>query len=251
MTPDVVVDVGNTRVKWGRVSPAPTDLLVVAPLPPDDEAAWRKQIDLWNLPSPASWVVTGVHPARRDRLADWIRRRGDDVRVLDSYRQLPLQVLVDEPDKVGIDRLFNTVAANHYRAPGGSAVVVDAGSAVTVDLVDEAGAFRGGAILPGLRLMAQALHQYTALLPLIDLGEQPEFAETPGTSTAAAMRAGVFWAVAGGARALIERYSENRTEPPRILVTGGDGYSLWRTLGGLYESSLTLHGIRLAAEALP
>jgi len=86
---------------------------------------------------------------------------------VDSYQQLPLVVQVDEPGQVGIDRLLNAVAANRRRPPGLAAVVIDAGSAVTVDLVDATGAFCGGAIFPGLRLMAQALHEHTALLPLV------------------------------------------------------------------------------------
>src|SRR5205085_7856667 len=109
----------------------------------------------------------GVHPARRQRLADWLLARGDEVEVVVSPGRLPLATALPQPEKAGIDRLFNAVAVNSRRRPNAAAVVVDAGSAVTVDLVDEHGVFRGGAILPGLRLMAQALHDYTALLPAV------------------------------------------------------------------------------------
>ena len=91
------------------------------------------------------------------------------MRVLQYAGELPLRVELEKPDHVGIDRLLDAVAVNSRRAPGVPAVIIDAGSAVTVDLVDGAGAFRGGAILPGLRLMAKSLHDYTALLPLIEL----------------------------------------------------------------------------------
>src|SRR5205085_11851847 len=96
---------------------------------------------------------------------DWIRQRGDAVAVLESWRQLPLEVKVEQPERVGIDRLLNFVALRSRTVRAVSMVVIDAGSAVTVDWVDEQGTFRGGAIFPGLRLMAMALHRYTAALP--------------------------------------------------------------------------------------
>ena len=102
------------------------------------------------------WVVAGVAPQRRDGLCDWLRKNQQQVRLLDSYRRLPLEVKLPEPDKVGIDRLLNAVAANTRRPPGESVILVDAGTAVTVDWLDETGAFRGGAIFPGAALMAQA-----------------------------------------------------------------------------------------------
>ena len=83
---------------------------------------------------------------------------------------MPLEVELEHPDKVGIDRLLNAVAANRRRQEHVAAILVDAGSAVTVDYLDGNGVFRGGAIFPGFRLMARALHDYTALLPIVDIG---------------------------------------------------------------------------------
>jgi type III pantothenate kinase len=248
MTPDVVVDVGNTRVKWGRCSAVA--VTEVASLPPGDAAAWEVQTRVWGLVSPTSWVVTGVHPERRERLADWLRQRGNDVRIVTSARQLPLKILLEQPEKVGIDRLLDAVAVNSRRRPEVPAAIVDAGSAVTVDLVDPAGAFLGGAILPGLRLMAHALHGYTALLPVIDLPQA--IPPLPGTSTPSAMAAGIFWAVAGGVNALVEQYS-TALAAPEIYLTGGDAPLLLPALRGkvVVWPEMTLEGIRLTAESLP
>jgi type III pantothenate kinase len=254
MTPDVVVDVGNTRVKWGRVGARALVPVDIISLPPDDPAAWDSQAERWGLPAGLKWVIAGVHPARQVRLAAWVRARGDDPRVIDSARQLPLQILLDEPDKVGIDRLLNAVAANYMHSWGGGhgpVVVVGAGTAVTVDLIDESGAFRGGAILPGFHLMARALHDGTALLPLIDPFAGPVMPAIPGTSTTAAMKAGIFWAVAGGVRALVEQYCPDAKQPPDLFVTGGDGYAVFTATGGTWSPGLTLMGIALTAESLP
>jgi type III pantothenate kinase len=170
--------------------------------------------------------------------------------VIDDPGPLPLRVLLERPDHVGIDRLFDAVAANSRRPAGTPAVVVDAGSAVTVDWLDETGAFRGGAILPGLRLMAQALHDYTALLPLI---EPPrDIPPLPGTATPPAVAAGIFWAVVGGIEVLIRRYAEGAGVRPDAFLTGGDAPVLHRALPRLHLwPAMTLEGIRLTAEALP
>jgi type III pantothenate kinase len=249
MIPALVADIGNTRIKWGRcLNGMVADS---ASLPSEDHLAWQRQIELWKIEPSVSWALAGVHPRRRDQLAEWLRQRGDQVWVLDSWQQLPLRVLVERPDCVGIDRLLNGVAASR-RLPGGvAAVLVDAGSAVTVDFLDESGAFAGGAIFPGLGLMARALRDYTALLPLVQV-EQPE-PPVPGTSTPAAIQAGVFWAVAGGIQALLARLAAGATVTPQIFVTGGDGPLLAKALHRDVHlwPNMTLEGIRIAAEIVP
>jgi type III pantothenate kinase len=236
----VVVDVGNTRVKWGRCEGG--RVAEVAALPSDTPDHLESQVNRWALGLRCLWVVSGVHPARRDALVGWLRDRQFEVRVLDSPRELPLAVRVDEPAKVGIDRLLNAVAVNTRRASGAAAVIVDAGSAVTVDLVDHDGAFRGGAILPGLRLMARALHDYTALLPVVDVDrvEVP-----PGTSTTQAVRAGISHAVLGGIERIIAAYREQTPAGLRVFVTGGDGPVLAAANQDLGERwpEMTLAGI--------
>jgi type III pantothenate kinase len=247
MKPAVVVDIGNTRIKWGRCS---TDAVVaVASLPPHDPQAWEEQMHAWGLSSPVAWVVTSVQPLRCARLVEWLRQRGQSVCMIEAARQLPLRILVEHPDWVGIDRLLNAVAANSHRQSREPSIIVDAGSAVTVDLVDRDGAFRGGAILPGLRLMAQALHEHTALLPLIDIPREVPL--LPGTSTPSAMAAGVFWAVAGGIKALFEEYLDE-WEDAQFFLTGGDAPFLKEAVDApVIWPEMTLEGIRLTAEALP
>src|SRR5579883_792433 len=155
MKPAVVVDVGNSRLKWGRCQEGA--VTEACSLPLDDAGAWQRQLKGWGLEGHSSWVVTGVQPARRDHFIAWLRQQGQTVRFLDDPGELPLRVLVERPDHVGIDRLLDAVAANSRRLPDRAAVIIDAGSAVTVDLLDESGAFVGGVILPGFRLMARSL----------------------------------------------------------------------------------------------
>lgn len=248
MKPAVVVDVGNSRIKWGLFGP--DAVRETCSLPPEDPDAWEQQFRQWQLPAEGQWIVTGVHPARREQLIDWLGRQRQRVLMLDDPGLLPLRVRVARPDHVGIDRLLDAVAANNRRTAGTPAAVVDAGSAITVDLIDASGTFLGGAILPGMRLMAKALHDCTALLPL--LAPPDKCPALPGTDTPAAMELGIFWAAAGGVQALVNEYRSFCRSRTEVFLTGGDG---WRLHAAIPEAQLwpemTLEGIRLTAETLP
>src|SRR5205807_1116 len=119
---------------------------------------------------------------------------------LDKPEHLPLLVGVGYPERVGIDRLLNAVAAKDRIKRSVPLLLIDAGTAITVDRVNADGVFEGGAILPGLRLMAQALHDHTALLPRVVIADVPT---VPGRDTESAIQAGVYWAAAGGIKALV------------------------------------------------
>ena len=249
----IVVDVGNSRLKWGRCEGGV--VVECVSLPGDDPVAWERQLGWWQVGQACVWTTCGVNPPTHDRFVEWLQARGESVRTLKSSRDLPLQVQVDNPDGVGIDRLLNAVAANDRRrtmpehARGKAGILVDAGSAVTVDLVDESGVFRGGAILPGLRLMAMALHDHTALLPRVEVWQSTPAAL--GTSTRSAIEAGVHYAVVGAIRELIGKLMDLCRSTPITYLTGGDASLLHSSFDEQIISwpFMTLEGIRIAAEA--
>jgi type III pantothenate kinase len=288
MKPHLVADIGNTRIKWGLVAPGFSRLRLSGPASqaphpdpgtespilrtaalPDDVASWENQLTEWRSePSlslgdgPLNWVLASVVPQRCDRLRDWLLARGDRVEVLVSARQLPLTVALDSPDKVGMDRLLDAVAARYALPPGQGAVLVDAGSAVTVDWLDEAHVFRGGSIFPGFRLMAEALHRYTALLPLVHVTAPVPV--LPGTSTTSSMQVGIFLAVWGGIREAVHLLDAKSRTHPRIFLTGGDAPLLMQAVeqeqpqawpvpwsDAVHWPNQTLEGILHSAEALP
>ncbi|MBX9583442.1 MAG: type III pantothenate kinase [Gemmataceae bacterium] len=248
MTPDVVVDIGNSRIKWGWGQP-----LRMASLPPDDEAAWDRQLAELGTSGPLAWAVAGVHPARLDRFAAWATARGDHVRVI-THADIPLTIDVDEPAKVGIDRLLGAVAARHRTPAGSPCVAVDVGTAVTVNLIDAGGTFQGGAIFPGPHLMALALNRNTAALPPVEVAAEP--APPPvGRNTAGAIRSGVAAAVQGGVGVLVTRFAVSHPWPYLFLTGGGLGSLgkfLFREANDVIEvPELNLEGIRIVAEGLP
>jgi type III pantothenate kinase len=201
------------------------------------------------LAEPALWTLAGPNPEARDHLAGWLRQFQHHVRIIDDAGQLQLKVLVDVPNYVGIDRLLNAIAVLDRTPRGQPIVVVCAGSAVTVDFVDAEGAFRGGAILPGFRIMAQSLKDHTARLPLVE-----GFAENiplPPTNTIAAMKSGISNAIHGGVERMVRRLGELHGKP-HVFIAGGDAdlladLDLEAEIVGPF---LTLDGLRLAAKSL-
>ncbi len=251
---NVLVDIGNSRLKFCR-SEGGELLLPVRGVGRDSSVTFDDVARDWHLATGTRWGVVSTDPAKLNEFVTWAEARGDAVVAVDSPWQIPLSAQVDFPEKVGMDRLLNALAAKRRLKPGEPAIIADAGSAVTVDLVDEAGFFQGGAIFPGLHLMAKALNDYTAKLPLIDPREEPS-ARLPGKNTEAAMRLGVVHAVAGGIDALVRELASQCVQTPRLFLTGGD---MTPHLAGLIQArhqfpsevrpTLTLEGLRLVAES--
>ena len=121
---------------------------------------------------------------------------------------------------------------NRLRTPGHPAIVVDLGTACTVDFVSADGAFEGGAILPGTTLSAAALHTGTATLPQLTTENIDASPTVVGKSTQAAIASGIYWGLVGAVRELIARISDESTETPQLFITGGEAERLVRTPKG-------------------
>lgn len=261
MTPDVVVDVGNSRVKWGRV--AAGGIGVMAAFPHDDTEGWDRQLSDWGGRGLSRWAVAGVHPRQIARFRAWLDAwRAEAVEIttptlLSRESRLDFRVAVREPQAVGVDRLLTALAARQRPASAARPVAaVTVGTAVTVDFVRPDGEFVGGAILPGPRLMARSLHEYTAQLPQIEIA--PAAPERPwGADTREAIAVGIAAAVLGSADYLIRDWAGRWAVPPQIYVTGGDGgyFRGFRSPaapdGVEIVPELTLDGIRIVAGVLP
>jgi type III pantothenate kinase len=258
-TPLIAIDVGNSRVKLGLFDEAPEAARLPLPtrvldLPTngwDDAqlAAWLPAAPIWP-----EWRVVSVNRPAAARLVEWIDREcrtpagtPPAARLLIAA-DLPIAIDIEHPERIGVDRLAAALAANRLRSPGRAALIVDTGSAVTVDLVSAEGVFRGGAILPGIDMSARALHEFTDLLPLVSLHELSEPPPALGVSTVTAIRGGLFWALVGAVRELSDRLSAELPQPPEMFLTGGAAAHLVQPLGlpCRYEPHLVLSGIALA-----
>jgi type III pantothenate kinase len=162
-----------------------------------------------------------------------------------------LEVRTDVPDQVGQDRLASALAA--FLRVKGAVVVVDLGTAITVDAVSADGAFLGGAILPGARLSAAVLAERAALLPRIELASAPAApasSSVPARNTEDAMRAGLLRGAAGAVDRLVEETREALGAEAPVVGTGGEAAligPLTKTVREI-ETALTLEGLVRAVE---
>ncbi|MEW6752874.1 MAG: type III pantothenate kinase [Candidatus Latescibacterota bacterium] len=162
---------------------------------------------------------------------------------------LGLAIEYRPPDHVGMDRLLAAAAAHAAVPAGTAAVVVDAGTAITVDAVTASGTYRGGLIMPGLRLGLAALHSGTSLLPLVEpAGDAP----LVGQSTAACLQAGALHGQAAMVDGLYERVARWLGTPVEGVLTGGDAALLRPQLTHFprWDPVLVLRGLCLAFERL-
>jgi type III pantothenate kinase len=250
----LAVDVGNSRIKIGlfdasrescldsRAAVSGSLLTAFAELPEsvgfysiplDSSVDWDAIFGSHDRTRNLHSVIVGSNQHGVDRVvAEWPQWLAKPV-VMRNAESLTLDIQVDEPKRVGLDRLLNAVAANVVRDSGQAAIIVDCGTATTVDLVSSAGSFCGGAILPGFTLCARALNQYTEVLPLISMDELFDLLPSEdchpvlGSNTQAAIMSGVFWGQIGAVRELIARLSAQQSSTAvensdhKVLLTGG------------------------------
>ncbi len=161
-----------------------------------------------------------------------------------------LDIAIDRPSEAGADRLANALAAR--REFGGPAIVVDLGTSTNFDLVDQSGAYIGGAIAPGMGLSLEALVGRASKLPRIELRRPPS---AIGANTVHAMQSGAVLGyiglVSGLLTALRGELVEASSAGARVTVvaTGGYTHQPWlRDVPGIdaVEPDLTLRGIRYA-----
>lgn len=252
----LAVDIGNHQIKLGLMAadsgagwPEPRAVLKVA----STAASLAGLAE--RLPAhPLAWCVATVHREAERRLAEWVaeRRPGDSYRLL-QHPRLPIEIRVDQPERVGTDRLLAAVAVNALRQADRAAIIIDAGTAITVDLVSADGAFQGGVILPGFSMMARALARDTDLLPLVEgsLNDPPP--AVVGKSTVAAIRSGLYWGSVGAVCELVRRIAAGADHELDVFVAGGDAARLAPYLPATSQvvPELVLAGIALAWRAWP
>jgi type III pantothenate kinase len=257
----LLADVGNSRIKLARLDAGAAaggaGLPAVTHRQDLDSHAFRPEnLERWlamAAPGPAVILVASVYEAAAARLeaavAEISATRHRPIRQR-RIRQadLPLEVSLPEPDRVGIDRLAGAAAACLVRPPGTAFVLIDCGTAATVDLVSAEGAFLGGAILPGPLLMARALAEGTSRLPALAALERTPPPAMPGRSTESAIAAGVGFGIRG-AVARLEAEGRGLLGAGAVtILTGG-----WRAAvrdavtDPIEVPDLVLAGIALAA----
>jgi type III pantothenate kinase len=240
----LLIDIGNSRVKWGLESGG--EIEGPYAFAADADAITDAFELAWGGLAPASVrfcsVSTGKLP---EMLSDWSRGAWgiEPFRVRSAAAAGVLVCGYRDPDALGADRWANLLGARDLLGAT-DVVVVDAGTAVTVDALRADGRHLGGAILPGLCAARAGLHAAAPALPAAGGASG-----LPAATTAEGMAAGSLVGLAGA----IERVTREVGRPleaPAWLLTGGDTDTLrpWLDPGWRHEPLLTLRGLSAALE---
>ncbi|HXG50773.1 MAG TPA: type III pantothenate kinase [candidate division Zixibacteria bacterium] len=156
-----------------------------------------------------------------------------------------MPILYDSPKDVGADRIVNGVAAyEKYRGP---CIVVDFGTATTVDCISKKGEYLGGAIAPGLLISLEALVQRASKLPRIEI-VRPK--ETVGKNTVQSIQAGIYYGYVGLVDGIVRRMQREQGAQAKVVATGGLAPLLASECETIDEVDefLTLDGLRIIHE---
>jgi len=231
--PWLLLDVGNSAIKWRLASASG---LLSEGGRAEDMATLRAMLDGRNWQQVAIANVAAEH--RDVNLAEMVAAgRPAEVRYATSdSEQLGLRNRYSAPQTLGVDRWLAMLAAWHHL--GGPLCVVDAGTAITVDLIAQDGMHEGGFILPGAELMHRSLGRGTGKIR-VDSLTAPDL--TPGEDTAGCVNAGVWMAVKGLLDAALAAYPQHR-----FVVTGGGAAGLLTLTPGIeHQPDLVVEGLRL------
>ncbi len=156
-----------------------------------------------------------------------------------------VRICLDNPREVGADRVVNAVAG--HRLYGGPLIVIDFGTATTLDAISKEGDYLGGAIAPGIGIAAEALFLRASKLPRIEL-IPPEHAI--GRNTIAAMQSGIMFGYVGLIESLVARIQRELGGKARVVATGGLSRVIAKetTVVDTVNPQLTLIGLRLIHE---
>lgn len=170
---------------------------------------------------------------------------GAPVSMISPEMSLPVKNVYRPPGAVGTDRLMNAVAAIYEF--GSPVIVVDLGTAITVEVVARGNKYQGGAILPGLMLSVEALAQGTALLPRVEL-KKP--GRALGRNTEESLRSGIILGAAGAIARLVKQIKKEIGEKTKVVTTGGFAslIALHCPELRIIRPHLTLTGLRLSWE---
>lgn len=242
----LLLDIGNSRLKWGTLqSGSVSNLGAVAYVASGMEQTLRKILD--DQPRPEGVWISNVAGAAAGAAAMAVCRSLWDLParfaasapqahgVRNGYR---------EPASLGVDRWLAMLAAHAH--PGGLVCVVNCGTAVTVDIVDAAGAHLGGLIVPGAELMIRTLSDATDGIRVVSAGSP---ADALGLSTQECVRNGAHAAVAALLDRTLDRLAEEPGGVPQCVMSGGGAPAVIPLMRNvvLHDPDLVLRGLALLA----
>jgi type III pantothenate kinase len=242
---NLLIDCGNSFIKWAL---ATDESFIIESSCPSKEVLSLH--DIWKrYDAPVRVIVSNV---AGESIASEIRK------IVTSLWELDVEFIVSsknccgltnsyhKPEQLGIDRWMAMVAA--YQMTHSTVIVIDCGTAVTIDLVNEKGLYLGGVIMPGLSSAFQSLGADTDAVGVIS--DTETFTRTTAQSTEEAVQAGVLYGLAGGIERVVREHELLADKAASVFITGGDTESLtpYMRISTILQTDLVLQGLRFFAE---
>lgn len=250
----LVIDIGNTRIKWARVEDGRLTSTGSAVHRGSPDAAFASLAAALPVGLTRAIVANVAGEAVATRVTEVLRTRAGIEPQLVAVRaeELGVRCAYADPTRLGVDRWIAVLAAHHL-APG-AACVVDAGTAATFDAVDSRGQHLGGLIMPGPRLLAATLDRNTS-----DIGATAAVQAVPrgldllGKTTNSAVGHGAWLALAAAIDRAVETVETSLGERPAVYLTGGDAFRLrgWLETEVELRADLVLEGLALFSGSAP
>ena len=209
---NLVIDIGNSRIKLSVFNRG--DVIFTVPL--DEITPENIQMLKDEHPSLNKAILSTVKDVSPG-LKNYLAANFDTFIVLDAETPLPIENLYQTKKTLGKDRIAAVVGAFDLY-PNTNILIIDAGTAITFDIINEAGQYLGGNISPGLEMRFKALNQFTGRLPLV---QKNDFENLYGRTTEEAIRAGVQHGVVFETDKAIETFKEFYNNL-KVIITGGD-----------------------------
>ena len=211
MMNNLVVDIGNSSVKLAVFNGLHVAHKVVLSDPDPDQL-----IDLIREYDIQKSIISSVRNNLTE-IEDILKKYTTYIRF--SYQTpLPISIFYQSPETLGLDRLAGLMGARHFY-PAQNVLVIDAGTCITYDLIDQQDAYYGGSISPGMQLRLKSLHHFTGKLPMVDL--DPYFQQLQGRDTRESILSGVMNGILAEVQGIIESYHQKYPDL-QVILCGGD-----------------------------
>ena len=237
---NLIIDAGNTMLKiavFDKTRMIYNEKRAVIDFPESIKAV------LHNQPNIKRAIVSNVgHLQKKDLdvLSIFV-----DVHQLSHQSKVPFKNSYATANTLGVDRIALATAAFYWN-PNGNTLVIDAGTCITYDIINDYGEYLGGAISPGLEMRYKALHNQTSQLPLLQTSDLLDFI---GNSTETSIHSGVINGICQEMDGIIKQYN-SRFEDLTVILTGGDTQFLSKRLKNTIfaHSNFLLEGLNYLLE---
>ncbi len=232
---NLVIDFGNTATKIAVFSEG--DMLLCRR---EDLLTLEMLREIMEIYAGLDCAIISSVASHPREIQDYISNIFNFFLELDHATPLPIRNLYETPATLGYDRIADAVGA-HTIFPGKNVLVIDAGTAITIDLITGDGEFKGGNISPGAGIRARALNRFTSRLPLVSL--DGDF-QLMGRRTEEAIRAGILNGIIFELEGYIARIGHEYNDL-QIILTGGDAKYFDKKLNYsiFVDSNLNLTGL--------